>query len=95
MNAGGRYDAFSSGHVYITTLLTLYLSRWHPRQRILWVLILVIASLSTLFTGRHYVLDVFGGYAVAFIGYQVGLGWAGFLPSQKRPGKKIASSSLN
>ena len=91
----GRYDAFPSGHVYITTLLTLFFSRWYPRQRILWVLILVIVSLSTLFTGQHYILDVLGGYAIAFTGYQFGLWWAGFLPSQKRPGKRIASSSLN
>lgn len=91
----GRYDAFPSGHVYITTLLTLFFSRWYPRQRILWVSILVIVSLSTLFTGQHYILDVLGGYVVAFTGYQFGLWWAGFLPSQKRPGKRIASSSLN
>src|SRR5688500_4556680 len=51
----GRYDAFPSGHVYITTLLTLFFSRWYPRQSILCVLILVIVSLSTLFTVQHYV----------------------------------------
>jgi len=91
----GRYDAFPSGHVYITTLLTLFFSRWYPRQKILWILILVLVSFSTLFTGQHYILDVLGGYAVAFMGYQFGLWWSGFLPSQKRPGKRIASSSLH
>lgn len=90
----GRYDAFPSGHVYITTLLTLFFSRWYPRQKMLWLVVLVIISLSTLFTGQHYVLDVLGGYAVAFIGYQFGLWWTGFLPSQKRPGKRITSSSF-
>jgi membrane-associated phospholipid phosphatase len=91
----GRYDAFPSGHIYITTLLTLFFSRWYPPKKFLWMLILVIVSLSTLFTGQHYILDVLGGYAVAFSGYQFGLRWAGFLPSQKRPGKRIPSSSLN
>jgi membrane-associated phospholipid phosphatase len=47
-----------------------------------WILILVIVSFSTLFTGQHYILDVLGGYAVAFSGYQFGLWWTGFLPPQ-------------
>ena len=33
----GRYDAFPSGHVYITTLLTLFYSRWYPRTKPLWI----------------------------------------------------------
>ena len=91
----GRYDAFPSGHIYITTLLTLFFSRWYPRQRFVWILILVIVSLSTLFTGQHYVADVLGGYAVAFSGYQFGLWWTGFVPPQKNNDKRIPSSSLN
>jgi membrane-associated phospholipid phosphatase len=91
----GRYDAFPSGHIYITTLLALFFSRWYPRWRWLWILILVVVSFSTLFTGQHYVLDVIGGYGVAFSGYQFGLWWTGFLPAPKRPGKRIPSSSLN
>jgi membrane-associated phospholipid phosphatase len=95
----GRYDAFPSGHVYITTLLTLFFSRWYPRWKILWVLVLVIVSFSTLFTGQHYILDVIGGYLVALAGYHFGLWWAGFYVAQKRPdkrpGKRVPSSSLN
>jgi membrane-associated phospholipid phosphatase len=95
----GRYDAFPSGHVYITTLLALFFSRWYPRYKFLWVLILFIVSLSTLFTGQHYILDVLGGYLVALAGYYFGLWWGGFYPAQKksnrRPGKRVASSSLN
>jgi membrane-associated phospholipid phosphatase len=92
---GGRYDAFPSGHIYITTLLALFFSRLYPRRRLLWILILVIVSFSTLFTGQHYILDVLGGYAVAFSGYHFGLWWTGFLPAPKRPGKRIPSSSVN
>ena len=95
----GRYDAFPSGHVYITTLLTLFFSRWYPRRKYLWMLILVVVSFSTLFTGQHYVLDVLGGYLIALAGYHFGLWWAGFYPAQKqsnkRSGKRVASSSLN
>ncbi|HLO17719.1 MAG TPA: phosphatase PAP2 family protein [Anaerolineales bacterium] len=95
----GRYDAFPSGHVYITTLLALFLSRWYPRQKLLWISSLVIVMLSTLFTGQHYILDVIGGYSVALIGYHFGLWRAGFYPAQKqsrkRADKRITSSSLN
>lgn len=95
----GRYDALPSGHVYITTLLTLFFSRWYPRHRSLWIVILVIVSLSTLFTGQHYILDVIGGLLVGLAGYHFGLWWAGFYaaekPSSKRSGKRIPSSSLN
>lgn len=95
----GRYDAFPSGHVYITTLLTLFFSRWYPRWKYLWVVVLLIVSLSTLFTGQHYILDVLGGYLTALAGYYFGLRWAGFNSAQRRPrkrsGKRMASSSLN
>jgi membrane-associated phospholipid phosphatase len=95
----GRYAALPSGHVYITTLLALFFARWHPRSRLLWTLIVVIVSLSTLFTGQHYILDVLGGYLVVLVGYYFGLWWAGFYSVQrlfsKRSGKSITSSTLN
>jgi membrane-associated phospholipid phosphatase len=95
----GRYDAFPSGHVYITTLLALFFSRWYPRYKLLWSVILGVVSLSTLFTGQHYILDVLGGYLAALAGYHFGLWWVGLYPAQKRtnkrPRKRIASSSLN
>jgi membrane-associated phospholipid phosphatase len=95
----GRYDAFPSGHVYITTLLTLFFNRWYPRWKILWISILTIVSLSTLFTGQHYILDVLGGYLTALAGYHFGLWWAGFYTVQKRSRKgsrrRMTSSSFN
>jgi membrane-associated phospholipid phosphatase len=83
----GRYSALPSGHVYITTLLVLFFSRWYPRPKFLWILILIVISLSTLFTGQHYILDVIGGYVLALAGYCFGLWWAGLLPTQNRPAK--------
>jgi membrane-associated phospholipid phosphatase len=95
----GRYAAFPSGHVYITALLVLFFSRWYPRYKLLWMMLLVIISLSTLFTGQHYILDVIGGVVVAWPGYRFGLWWAGFYAPQKRPGKgsrkRMPSSSAN
>jgi membrane-associated phospholipid phosphatase len=73
--AGGTYDALPSGHIYITTILALFYSMWHPRLRWLWIVILVIISLSTLFTGQHYILDVIAGLAVGAVGYCFGLWW--------------------
>jgi membrane-associated phospholipid phosphatase len=80
----GRYAALPSGHVYITTLLALFYSRWYPRYKSLWILILVIVSLATLFTGQHYILDVLGGYLVALAGYYFGLWWTRRQETQKR-----------
>jgi membrane-associated phospholipid phosphatase len=95
----GRYAAFPSGHVYITTLLALFFSRWYPQLKFLYILVLVMVSLSTLFTGQHYILDVLGGYLVALAGYYFGLWWTGFRETQKRTGGRsgegIPSSFLN
>ena len=84
----GRYSAFPSGHIYITTILVLFFGRWYPRRRLLWILILTVISLSTLFTGQHYILDVLGGYGIAFAGYYFGLWWVGLLAIQHRPANR-------
>jgi membrane-associated phospholipid phosphatase len=95
----GRYAAFPSGHVYITGLLTLFFSRWYPRWKFFWIGVLVMVSLSTLFTGQHYILDVVGGYLAALAGYYFGLWWAGFYgiqkSSRKNSRKRMTSSSFN
>lgn len=90
----GRYDAFPSGHIYITALLALFFGRWYPRRRLLWILILGIVSLSTLFTGQHYIADVLGGFAVAYSGYHFGLWWMDLRPTRKKSNKRISSSPL-
>jgi len=87
----GRYSALPSGHIYITALLALFYSLWYPRYKSLWILILVIVSLSTLFTAQHYVLDILGGLLVAWVGYYVGLKWTGFFPIPTPPAKNNAT----
>ena len=67
------YNAFPSGHVYVTTLIALFWSRWFPKWRWLWVLTVIVIALSTLFTHQHYLPDPVGGLALAWLGYQIGL----------------------
>jgi membrane-associated phospholipid phosphatase len=67
------YNAFPSGHVYITTLIALFWSRWFPRWRPLWTASVVMVILATLFTGQHYLPDPIGGLILAWFGYRVGL----------------------
>jgi membrane-associated phospholipid phosphatase len=67
------YNAFPSGHVYLTTLIALYWARWYPAQRGWWIATVVVVALSTLFTRQHYLLDPFGGVALAWAGYRFGL----------------------
>ena len=87
----GRYNALPSGHIYITALLAFFFSHWYPRTRPLWMLILVIVSLSTLFTAQHYVLDILAGLLVAAIGYYVGLKWTGLSSLSTRSAKNNAA----
>jgi membrane-associated phospholipid phosphatase len=83
----GRYDALPSPHIYITVLLALFYDRWYPRYKSYWILIPIIVSLSTLFTGQHYVADIAGGVVVAFLGFHFGLRWAGLPIVRRQPAK--------
>ena len=93
----GRYDAFPSGHIFITTLLALFFSRWYPRSKSIWIVTVIIVAFSTLFTGQHYILDIIGGLVTALAGYHLGLWWAGFYSTSEtmddRSKKRLPSSS--
>jgi membrane-associated phospholipid phosphatase len=67
------YNAFPSGHVYITTLIALFWSRWFPKWRWIMGTTVVIVILATLFTGQHYLPDPVGGLALAWLSYRIGL----------------------
>lgn len=84
----GRYNAFPSGHVYITVLLALFYNLWYPRHKFYWILIPAMISFSTLFTHQHYIADIVGGVVVALIGYYSGLLWARFFPPPTREDKR-------
>lgn len=82
------YNAFPSGHIYIITIIALFYARWRPQQRWVWVGIIIIVSLSTLFTVQHYLPDIFGGLAFAWVGYRFGLWWIEFHPLEMRRAKR-------
>jgi membrane-associated phospholipid phosphatase len=67
------YNAFPSGHVYQTTLMSLFYNRLYPHHQWFWTGIVVIVALSTLFTHQHYLTDPFGGLAIAWLGYRFGM----------------------
>jgi membrane-associated phospholipid phosphatase len=72
---GGDHDAFPSAHIYITVLLALLYGDLFPKYKWLWLSVVIIVSLSTLFTGQHYILDVLGGLVTGWLGYRFGLWW--------------------
>ncbi len=67
------YNAFPSGHVYQTTLMSLFYNRLYPNHQWFWTGIVVIVALSTLFTHQHYLTDPFGGLAIAWLGERFGM----------------------
>jgi len=67
------YNAFPSGHVYITTLIALFWSLWFLKWRWLWIATVIIIAFATLFTHQHYLPDPIGGLALAWFGYRIGL----------------------
>jgi len=78
------YNAFPSNHVYMTTLIALFWSRWFPHFK--WALAgsVILVVLSILFTGQHYLVDPLGGIFLAWMGYRFGLFMEG-LPSIQQP----------
>lgn len=79
------YNAFPSGHVYITTLIALFWSRWYPKWRGLWMSTVVVIFFATLFTGQHHLPDPVGGLALAWFSYQLGLWCVGKDQNQRQP----------
>ncbi len=71
--AGGTHAALPSAHNFLTMWFCATLIHLYPRYRWVWVGILVIVALSTLFTGQHYILDVVAGLLLGFVGILV---WA-------------------
>jgi membrane-associated phospholipid phosphatase len=71
----GDYAALPSAHIYITVILALFYRDWYPRYKWLWLFIVVIVALSTLFTKQHYIADVISGVFTGWLGYRFGLRW--------------------
>jgi membrane-associated phospholipid phosphatase len=69
----GDYNAFPSGHVYQTSLIGMFYNHLYPGLSWLWISVVIIVILSTLFTRQHNLADPFGGLMIAWLGYRVGL----------------------
>jgi len=80
-NNDRAYNAFPSSHTYLTVLIALFWQRWHPGLWWLWSGFVVIVLLSTLFVRQHYLPDLVGGAALAWLGYRFGLWWVGREPA--------------
>jgi membrane-associated phospholipid phosphatase len=65
------YNAAPSGHAFYSTLSFLYLIRWKPRYKLVWLASWMIILASTLFTRQHDILDVVSGLSLAGVAYMV------------------------
>jgi membrane-associated phospholipid phosphatase len=66
------YNAFPSAHLYITTLIAIFYTRWNPKFSFWGVLMVIFVAFSTLFSGQHSIADPFGGVVLAFVGWGLG-----------------------
>lgn len=84
------YNALPSGHVYLVVFTALFYICWHSSRSYslksiiwqswrtwFWIGMIVIVSLSAIFTGQHSIIDIPGGAVVAILGYFSGWWWAG------------------
>jgi membrane-associated phospholipid phosphatase len=67
------YNAFPSGHAYTSLLILFYWWVWQPHLRLLWLTIVMVILLSTLFTHQHNLVDLLGGLIWAGAGFYFGL----------------------
>lgn len=66
------YNAAPSGHTFYSVLSFLYLSRWKPNYRPIWIVATLLILASTLLTKQHYVMDIVFGLVLAILAYAVG-----------------------
>lgn len=62
-----KFNAFPSMHVYMVTILTLFSSILYPQFMMIFLLMGTAVTVSTVFTKRHYVYDIFGGLLVGVV----------------------------
>jgi membrane-associated phospholipid phosphatase len=79
------YNAMPSGHVFYSTLSFLYLERWRPRYKLVWLASWVIILASALLTRQHNILDLMAGIFLAGLAYLI----AAYI--RKKRGLKFAS----
>jgi len=66
------YNAAPSGHALYTTLVFLYLTRWKPNFRYVWLVGALLILASALLTRQHNVLDLVSGLTLGVIVFWFG-----------------------
>lgn len=66
------YNAAPSGHTFYALLSFLYLERWRPMYKLVWLVFAVLIIVSTLLTKQHYVLDLISGLVLGILAYVTG-----------------------
>jgi membrane-associated phospholipid phosphatase len=66
------YNAAPSGHALYTTLIFLYLARWKPGSRYVWLVVASLILASTLLTRQHNVLDMVSGLTLGVVAFWIG-----------------------
>jgi membrane-associated phospholipid phosphatase len=62
-------NTFPSLHVSLSFIVALTMVHIKSKIKLLWLFWAILVSMSTVLVKKHFVLDVFGGYAVAQIAY--------------------------
>ncbi len=78
-----RRDSFPSGHITSLAIISMLLFAYLPAAGVISFIILILASASRVALGYHYVADMIGGIAIAYIvlfGLSI-LGVFGFITS--------------
>jgi len=67
--ADKAYNAAPSGHAVFTTLAYLYLAKWKPYRRLLWLAAAIVMLASAVLIKQHNILDLISGIALAVSTY--------------------------
>ena len=85
------YNAAPSGHTFYTLLSFLYLSRWKPKLKPIWLVIALLILASTLLTRQHNILDLVLGFILGISAYLSGqmieMKWTTHLVIKRMSGK--------
>jgi membrane-associated phospholipid phosphatase len=71
-SADKAYNDAPSGHAFYTLLSLLYLSKWRPKLRSIWLVVALLILGSTLLTRQHNILDLVLGLTLGIFAYLVG-----------------------
>jgi len=67
------YNAAPSGHTFNTLIFFLYMQKWNPKYKYLWLILAILIILSTVLVKQHYILDVLSGLVLGGVSYIIGL----------------------